>query len=543
MFRLKLDLGAFSQCFQTPFWEFERHGIRQSTILEYAQSVLAKYGVSEKYPTIYLEDAIIPHNQSPEIVRDGDLLRFVPCQRNLAGAGPSQVVQAVTPYSQIPHTENFVGGCTDANVTTAVTVRQPTTPPNNTTIIQSQAVRPTYNYTHQVYTAESTEERRNSGAESSEDAGCENEETTLGSEKRRKRRKRGPRRRIRSKRTVVDLHSRIGQVDASTMNTISLAQNTNTERPQIEKQNDVFHSRGIISSKSEILTGNIGLSSRRGIRQSPENCSTDESPTEQNLDQNSLVSIYDTAQGDAKDVLGHISSLKASKSFNKSDEEEMALSFKSDEQQNAPKVVSDTGNNEGSFVHKASSKTKPSTKKVSVRKAAKRSHGVGDLLRMLQSDGSCNNQSRNKIASNTTTLCQSNYSHAEQHIESNTIDLPESQSIEFRSTEDNSINSPQSKTVLTAATMLKPEVRLEDIRVGSLLVAGVSLFSEADMSVRFFNDVTLSVMHLNVAKKQVYVKLEKGLLPVEYRDYSFKIEWSLLENVRLLSAPDLHSPK
>lgn len=52
----------------------------------------------------------------------------------------------------------------------------------------------------------------------------------------------------------------------------------------------------------------------------------------------------------------------------------------------------------------------------------------------------------NKIASNTTTLCQSNYSHAEQHIESNTIDLPESQSIEFRSTEDNSINSPQSKT-------------------------------------------------------------------------------------------------
>lgn len=175
------------------------------------------------------------------------------------------------------------------------------------------------------------------------------------------------------------------------------------------------------------------MSSRRGIRQSPENCSTDESPTEQNLDQNSLVSIYDTAQGDAKDVLGHISSLKASKSFNKSDEEEMALSFKSDEQQNgrcpysnvlelrvcskgilgrpvvmeslnimhlvlycleAPKVVSDTGNNEGSFVHKASSKTKPSTKKVSVRKAAKRSHGVGDLLRMLQSDGSCNNQSR-----------------------------------------------------------------------------------------------------------------------------------------------------
>lgn len=91
--------------------------------------------------------------------------------------------------------------------------------------------------------------------------------------------------------------------------------------------------------------------------------------------------------------------------------------------------------------------------------------------------------------------------------------------------------------------MLKPEVRLEDIRVGSLLVAGVSLFSEADMSVRFFNDVTLSVMHLNVAKKQVYVKLEKGLLPVEYRDYSFKIEWSLLENVRLLSTPDLHSPK
>lgn len=61
---------------------------------------------------------------------------------------------------------------------------------------------------HQVYTAESTEERRNSGAESSEDAGCENEETTLGSEKRRKRRKRGPRRRIRSKRTVVDLHSK-----------------------------------------------------------------------------------------------------------------------------------------------------------------------------------------------------------------------------------------------------------------------------------------------------------------------------------------------
>lgn len=77
--------------------------------------------------------------------------------------------------------------------------------------------------------------------------------------------------------------------------------------------------------------------------------------------------------------------------------------------------------------------------------------------------------------------------------------------------------------------------RFEDIEVGSHIRTGVTLFSEEDFGMKFFDNVNLMVIQKNSARKQLHVRVISGCLPREFLKDSFKVDWAMLEGTELVT--------
>ncbi|OQR67100.1 hypothetical protein BIW11_13725 [Tropilaelaps mercedesae] len=591
MLRIKLDIVAFDQCYRQPFWRFERNGISETTILEYAQTLLAKYGITESYPIVYLQDAVVPHNESPEILRDGDLLRLVPARRGIAITHQFTEPQAVAAYPEICQVPSYVEGEATAGIVNNMAIVQNSVTP---AALPNQTAAPLYDHADVMEceanaTASLSEPSQNDLAVSLEEGSGRATPRTIA----RKRRKRGPRRRVRTKRAPFEARG-----DSTTppepFSTLQSSVTASGEDSIALHQSTPYPAK-TVTYTAPASTSKIKIGDHRddGVASSPMlrlvdaiDVDTCDSPSASTLESEPRKRSKCKETQEILDAgLANEDAVSVSEPLNS---------------RRLPSPSSDA--NKESSLRSVSTKSKPPMK-MSSRKLAKRSYGIGDLLQILKNNGgnssmdqSCEDvcapprgsgsehadhqgrklmkaredqqeeeqPSGDKLASTDCYVeeilpkgCEDacapprrSGSENADHQGRKLIKAREDQQEEEQPSGDKLASDdcyveeiPEEIPPKVVAKSPREdeaecgEVRLEDLQPGSRFKTGVTLFSDAKLCACFFDDVTLAVEHINLPKRQLYVQLEEGSLPAEYQGTTFRVDWPLLVDVQLLSPP------